>query len=162
MIKIFNNFLNKEDFIKIKELMVSQKFAWYLSPVVYTSDKNFQFTHVFYTNNNVNSKHLEILSPIINIIKPTSIIRIKANLLTKTEKIIEHKMHVDIKSDIDKKITTGILYINTNNGYTKFNKGKIINSVENKFVTFNSNELHTGTTCTDENYRIVINFNYIA
>jgi len=85
----------------------------------------------------------------------------KANLLTKTEKTIEHKMHIDYKSDINKKITTGILYINTNNGYTRFNKGKKINSFENKFITFNSNELHTGTTCTDENYRVVINFNYI-
>lgn len=160
MIKIFDNFLDKKDFTKIKELMLSFDFPWYLNAVVYETDKDFQFTHIFY-NNNINSNYFEILSPIIDKIKPFCLLRIKANLLTKTNKIIEHNMHIDYKSDTNKKITTGILYINTNNGYTKFNKGKIINSVENKFVTFNSNELHTGTTCTDENYRIVINFNYI-
>jgi hypothetical protein len=160
MIKIFDNFLDKKDFITIKDLMLSVDFPWYLNRVVDQTDKNFQFTHIFY-NNKINSNYFELLSPIINKINPFCFLRIKANLLTKTEKTIEHKMHIDYKSDINKKITTGILYINTNNGYTRFNKGKKINSFENKFITFNSNELHTGTTCTDENYRVVINFNYI-
>jgi hypothetical protein len=56
------------------------------------------------------------------------------------------------------KINTGILYINTNNGYTKFKNGKKIKSKKNQYVEFDSKLEHTGSTCTDEDRRIVINF----
>ena len=39
--------------------------------------------------------------------------------------------------------------------------GTIINSVENRFVSFPANIKHRGTSCTDKNIRMVINFNYI-
>jgi hypothetical protein len=55
---------------------------------------------------------------------------------------------------------TGIFYINTNNGYTKFKNKKLIKSEENKLIFFDSSKEHTGTTCTDELFRIVINFVY--
>jgi hypothetical protein len=69
-------------------------------------------------------------------------------------------MHNDELSD-HAKITTGIFYVNTNNGKTIFDTGEEINSEENKYVEFDSTKLHTGTTCTDQKRRLVINFNYI-
>jgi len=159
--KVYNNFLPKEEFLEIKNFMTGNYFPWYAqNSVVDEKDNNFQLTHLFYNNCIINSDLFKILNVILKKINPLCIIRIKANLLTRTEKIIEHLMHTDFQSDSTKKITTGIFYINTNNGYTKF-KNKKIESIENRYVSFNSNELHTGTTCTDENYRIVINFNYI-
>ena len=56
---------------------------------------------------------------------------------------------------------TGIFYVNDNNGYTKFKNGEISTSEKNKFIEFNSTNSHTGSSCTDENIRIIINFNYI-
>ena len=35
-----------------------------------------------------------------------------------------------------------------------------IKSVSNTLVLFDSNEKHTGSTCTDKEYRIIININY--
>jgi hypothetical protein len=85
-----------------------------------------------------------------------SLLRVKANLLHKTEKTIEHGFHRDFPYENN----TAIFYLNTNNGYTKFKNKKIIKSEKNKLVDFNSSLEHTGSTCTDEDYRIVINFNY--
>jgi len=159
--KVYNNFLPKEEFLEIKNFMTGNYFPWYAQNyTVNKTDNYFQLTHLFYNNCIINSDFFKILNVFLNKINPLCIIRIKANLLTKTEKIIEHEMHTDFQSDFTKKITTGIFYINTNNGYTKF-KNKKIESIENRYVCFDSNKLHTGTTCTDENYRIVINFNYI-
>ena len=59
-----------------------------------------------------------------------------------------------------KQWTTSIFYINTNNGYTKFENGEKVESVANRMVTFSTNLKHTGTSCTDERTRVVINFNY--
>jgi hypothetical protein len=161
-IEVIDNFLKEEDFLKVKEYMLSNYFPWFRQEhVVDHLDDDFQFTHVFYNEGKQNSEGYEFIKKILNRINPFLIVRIKANLLTKTKEIIEHKMHADYRGDDRKKITTSIFYINTNNGYTKFKNGKIVKSVENRFVSFNSDEFHTGTTCTDEKNRIVINFNYI-
>ena len=59
-----------------------------------------------------------------------------------------------------KQSTTSIFYMNTNNGYTKFEDGTKIESVANRLVSFPSNMKHKGSSCTDEKIRVVINFNY--
>ena len=56
---------------------------------------------------------------------------------------------------------TGILYLNTNDGYTEFETGEIVESVANRVVIFEGNQNHRGTTCTNQKTRIVLNINYI-
>ena len=48
-----------------------------------------------------------------------------------------------------------------NNGYSEFEDGTKVESVANRMVTFPANVKHTGTSCTDEKTRVVINFNYL-
>jgi len=56
---------------------------------------------------------------------------------------------------------TSILYINTNNGYTGFKTGEKFSSKENRLVTFDGHQLHTGTTNScQQPYRCVLNINY--
>ena len=56
---------------------------------------------------------------------------------------------------------TGVLYMNTCNGYTAFENDTQVQSVANRFVSFPAYMRHTGTTTTDEKVRVVVNFNYI-
>ena len=75
----------------------------------------------------------------------------------------ENEFHVDGPSLSEEKLkqsSTSIFYVNTNNGYTKFEDGTKVESVANRMVTFPANMKHTGTSCTDEKIRVVINFNY--
>jgi hypothetical protein len=157
--KIINNALQKEDFVKIKNILEGEEFNWYYCNGVSTkADNNFQFVHTFYNGLNVCSDFYPLLFPIIKILNPVSILRIKSNLITKQNIIIEHGMHVDNNYKYGK---TAIYYVNTNNGYTKFLNGEKVMSEENKLIIFNTKEQHSGTTCTDSPARIVINFNYI-
>ena len=57
-------------------------------------------------------------------------------------------------------VETCIFYINNCNGYTKFKNNQIITSEENKLIQFDSKLEHTGSSCTDEKRRIVLNINY--
>ena len=50
--------------------------------------------------------------------------------------------------------------MNTCNGWTEFEKGGKVKSVENRIVIFDSNLKHQGVTCTNEQRRVLINFNY--
>ena len=166
--KIEDNFLEQKEFDKLQVLMMGDKFAWYYKPTIdYQDDVNdvnkFQFVHVFYYNPVPCSPYFEILKPIFDIIQQISLWRIKANLLTKTSNIIENEFHVDMEGILEEKmkqVTTSIFYMNTNNGYTKFEDGTIVESVANRLVSFPANMKHTGTSCTDEKVRLVINFNY--
>ena len=77
----------------------------------------------------------------------------------KTNDIVEHGYHIDLPYPDGFK--TAAFYLNTNDGYTKFSNGLKVESIRNRFVEFDGNTPHTGTTCTDSQFRAVINFNYI-
>lgn len=156
--KVINNFLKKEEFKKIQLMFFDQFFPWYIQDGVNLSnDGHRQFCHTFFAPElYVNSSYFNFIRPILNNLKIKSLIRVKANLLCKTNKIVEHGYH----TDFDYENTTAIFYINTNNGYTKFKNKKICKSEENKLIYFDSNLEHTGSTCTDEDFRIVLNLNY--
>jgi hypothetical protein len=162
--EFIDNFLGKKEFDELQTLMMGMVLPWnYNSMIDRPSDVNkFQFVHVFY-NDYAPFTYCDKLNPILETLEASAIIRIKANLLTRTPQIVENLFHTDINY-VSKELmewgTTSIFYVNTNNGYTKFEDGTIIESVANRMVFFPSNIKHTGTSCTDENTRVIINFNY--
>lgn len=169
--EIIDNYLDQKEFNEIQDVMMGPGFEWFYSPAIDDEKElqqdtgKFQFTHMFHFDFGPQSPHCKILRPILKTNLPVAIWRIKANLLTKTPEIVENKFHIDIGDLPDYKLkhwTTSIFYINTNNGYTKFEDGTIVESVANRMVTFPSNLKHTGTSCTDEKVRIVLNFDFFA
>ena len=64
--------------------------------------------------------------------------------------------HVD-----NKNMKTSILYINTNNGYTKIKGHGKVKSVANRMVIFPSTLEHAGFACSDKKKRVVVNFNWM-
>ena len=170
--KIEDNFLDQKEFDALQTLMMSSVFDWhYNDDIVFRHEDSeeeykyqFQFTHMFFAGAPCSS-YIEKLEPVIKIINPISLWRIKANLLTRTPEIIENEFHIDMDIMSEEKLkhwTTSIFYINTNNGYTEFEDGTKVESVTNRMVTFQGNMKHRGTSCTDEKRRIVINFNYFT
>ena len=176
--KIEDNFLDQEKFDELQTLIMGVHFDWHYADgidfgvldsggrIIFPKevDKNkFQFAHIFYFNSAPSSPFCEKMTPILEIINPILLWRIKANLLTKTPNIIENAFHVDMTEVSEEKmeqVSTSIFYVNSNDGYTKFEDGTKVESIANRMVTFPSNLKHTGTSCTDEKTRVVINFNY--
>ena len=158
---IYKNFLLKKEFDRLKDIIMSVNFPWYFNEYVnHENEKgnNFQFTYLFCDRGKKNciEQHFQLIEPVLKKVNFKKLNRIKANLLTRTSKIIEYGYHTDVRE----KGTTGILYLDNSNGYTKFKNGKKIKSEENKFVEFKSTLKHTGSSCTDQKRRVVINFNY--
>jgi len=159
--KIIDNFLDKENFKLLQDNILTYNFPWYFNNGVNViGDEYFQFTHNFYKEFHVTSHLYNLIEPLIKKINPLSLIRVKANLITRTLKIIEHGMHIDQFGKKTPKSKTAIFYCNTNNGYTKFENGDKIESIENRIVVFNNSLYHSGSSCTDEKIRVVININY--
>ena len=118
---------------------------------------NYQFINIGYNDNMPRSKLFDLSMPILEKARPISVVKIKANLQPRADKIVEFPMHVDIQNFKGK---TAIFYLNTNDGYTLFENGQKVESIANRYVEFDSTIKHTGTTCTDQKRRVVINFNY--
>ena len=163
--KIEDNFLDQEKFDELQTIMMGGDFSWFYRTIIdYQDDEDkYQFVHVFYRVPSPRSAYFEKMRPILEIMNPLSLFRIKANLLTRTHNIVENEFHVDMDGILEEKQklwTTSIFYINTNNGYTEFEDGTKVESVANRIVIFPSNMKHKGTSCTDEKTRVVMNFNY--
>jgi len=159
----YDNFLEHEDFLKIKNKMLSPEFPWFYNSFVDDENEdtgNYQFTHTFYKQpNGNNSEHIHILNPLFQKLNAQLLVRVKANMNPRSINPELGKFHKDVKWN---NCHTAIYYVNDNNGYTEFEDGTIIDSVENRVVIFNSDMLHTGRNCTDENVRVIINLNYFT
>lgn len=164
MIKVLNNFLKEDEFKIIEDKIMSNEFPWYFQNETVTS-VNYkeipQFTHVCYLNNRPHSDYFYDLIPILEKLNAYVVLRMKFNLQNKYNNHVESGMHTDyIGTDLP--VKTAILYMNTNNGYTKFESGEKIYSERNKLVVFDGKIKHTGATHTCDTFRrVVLNINFL-
>jgi len=165
MIQVIDNFISKYDLNILKSSI--ENIPWFFSSLSKIGEPedtllcdeldNFHFTHLFFKDFQITSESTNLVAPILEKLNVRALIRVKANLTPRTSKVIEHCLHRDLDYNDS---YTAVYYVNTNDGYTLFEDGTKIDSIENRIVIFPSNMKHTGTTCTNQKNRIVINFNY--
>ena len=159
--KIIDNFLNQEELINLQNLYTSNEFPWcYQTGVdsIDTKRNDFFFCHMLYNHNVPKSNYFNSIAPIFSKLDDfKSLIRVKANLYTRTNIIEHHADHVDMSWNHK----TAIFYINSNNGFTVLENDTKIESIENRLLLFNGSKKHHSTSCTDSPVRININFNYL-
>ena len=162
--KVIDNFLPSYQFDKFQSFLMGENFDWYYNDeTVFQGDGLYQFIHFFYKYEPSPTGLLWTPTPSFGCIKPylssfnmKRIYRIKANLNPRSVSHLKAGYHIDnIPCS-----TTAIFYINTCNGWTEFKKGDKVKSVANRVVIFDSTLEHSGVSCTNENRRVVINFNY--
>ena len=134
----------------------AKQVPWYVVNHNPKDSNSIHFYHLIYDQQNVTSQGFDILGPVLRELNPKSLVRIKVNLFPKTTKIEEHGYNVDFPFEC----TTSIFYLNTNNGYTKFEDGTVVESISNRLLTFPTLCKHTSSSCTDVAARVNINFNY--
>ena len=165
-IKVYDNFLDEKPFKWVQGSMLGCEINWRCGTVMNPpvdemlcdEIENIQFCNWIYHNFRPQGPEYELVQPIISHpkLKICSLHRIKANLTMRTSKIVKHGFHTDGTGNY----MVAIYYVNTNDGYTEFEDGTKIESIENRLLVFDSSLRHTGTTCTDAKVRCVINFNY--
>jgi hypothetical protein len=155
---IVDNYLPADDFKAIKEVVDGTNFAWFYGDGVSSKQDKSDgyFVHTFYTNYAVNSDMFGVLNPILAKINPKALIRCRAVLYTSKEKLIEHGQHFDFEYPHK----TLILYLNSNDGFTRLHDGQCVNSVENRALFFDGSLKHNSTNCTNQNARKLITISY--
>ena len=161
--KIIDNFLDDDEFNIIQQYFLNDDFTWYLNDSIANKRKGidqYQFIHLFFDISRPSlTDWSPFLTPLLHKLKAKYIFRIKANLRPRTSQGVLSDYH----TDMDLNQQTAIFYLNTNNGYTKFQDNSLedVPSVANRLLTFYGGLKHCGCSATDSNYRIVLNINYI-
>lgn len=173
-----------QDYNTLKDNVINSMFAWmYYSDTILGSQEinygaadgfiqkgnnPFQFVHIFPAESISNNTFLHpIFNCIVNFFKKDiSILRCKANLLTKSNSRKFHWPHIDI-DDCNSKVYSAIFYVNSSDGPTYLfkeffpNKNvsilKKITPEENKMVIFDSRRFHSSSSPVKNDTRIVIN-----
>lgn len=160
--KVIDNALHHEAFNNIKKSLLDYStFPWFYGPSITHQNDNKNryclFYHLFYSGpRSMPSQFFPLILPILDILNPVSLLRIKANLYPNSGDIYEHEMHVDFTAP-----HKGALYfVNTNNGYTILEDGQKIENIENRLLLFDTSKPHTGTTANNVPARSNIIFNY--
>lgn len=161
-IKVQDNFLDEAYFKHLSDIVCGDRFNWHANE--YSdykddpNDTNIQFTHVFMFQGYV-GESADLIRDFLVKINPLAVNRVKANLLVRTEKPVQQNFHIDIEET--KKNTSGILYLNTNNGYTLFEDGTKVECVANRFLSFPGPTRHCAVGQTDTPFRTIINANWV-
>ena len=162
MLKVVDNFLDKEDFMKLQLYMLDpQVFPWYFQNTkdfeVDEDLNQYQFTHIFFQDYKPFSDYFHLLQPLLKKLEVKSLIKVKANLNPYSPKLHKGYFH----NDTPHNSLTAVYYLNENNGYTLFEKNnKKVKSEENRIVIFDAKMKHVGTNTTNRKKRVVLNLNY--
>jgi hypothetical protein len=167
-IKIYDNFLPEEKFKKLQEVLVlNEFFPIYLHDKVAASDDeennwNWYGTHSFYLHNQPVSDYYYdvkdlLLDKVMEITNSRSLLRMRLNFYPYFEHLREHKPH----QDGDFPLLAGIYCLNTCDGFTRLEDGTKIDSIANRFYTFEAHKYHNSSTTTNAKGRFNINFNLI-
>jgi hypothetical protein len=159
--EIIDNFLDPKTATRIKNEMMSNSFPWYYNSVVTwenkIKDKEYYFIHYFYNQTSWKSDWSHsIVWPILEKIDFISLIRIKGNFYPRTDAMLENEIHKDYSFPHK----GAIYYVNSNNGFTVFDDGTKVESIENRLLLFDPSQPHYSTHCTNQHGRVNINFNY--
>ena len=169
-LKVYDNFLSDNYYKVIHDRLFSDNFPWFYTYAINPEwgnpscniKDNWQLQHTFYNDaqpTNYFPNSFQLIIPLLDKINCATLYRVKANLNPRASEIIKHGFHSDT-DNLGFECVTAIYYVNTNNGYTEFEDGTKVESVANRLITFDSPTKHTGTTCTDQRARSVINLNY--
>ena len=120
---------------EVPQTVISPHMDEYMKPVLFQMQQTFAFPN------------------------PIGVLRIKANMYTRTGKSEAIGVHTDFPGLTEPNIYVTMVYqVNENNGTTVVGD-RVIPSKANQLVAFDGTCEHYGTTQTDEKVRIVINFN---
>ena len=168
-VQIFNNFLDQEVFLEIKKFIMSPRCQWrYVNYIAHKdgrdNDNDGYFVHSFkdchpqtFEDRYPESPHFPLIVKILDKIQYQNILRIRSSLYPRRDVQKPDPFHVDY--NFPHRVC--IFYVNTNNGYTMFESGEKILSVENQLATFDGSEKHCSVVQTDTSARYIVNINIL-
>ena len=168
--KIVDDYLPDEYFKTLKDAIVlNEHFPWCrineLNVFQTTENRDVYFAHMIYQHHTPKTQehNWNLVVPFLSQLEKTekmhALIRVKVNYYNSTPEVVEHCKHYDYPA-MPLPHKGAILYLNTNDGFTRLEDGTKIESIENRLLVFDASKMHNSTTTTSFEGRYNINVNY--
>ena len=169
-IKIIDNFLDQRQLhILQSEIVWNTRFPFYLQENVAlhkeaedqynTNNWNWYAVHHIFGDGQVQSEIFNLLDHfILSNLRVKELLRIKVNFFGHTNKVEEHLKHIDYAQPH----IGAIFCLNTCDGFTRFEDGTKVDSIENRFYMFEGHKKHNSSTTSNVKGRFNINFNFTS
>lgn len=163
--QITDDFLEEADHQRILQVILSPDFTWHLcrevvSDQICDNRAAWQMFHYFFDGPfKSDTSGLVLLQPLFIKLGCKVLVRVKINLNACTADLQVHGFHKDLDYDLPG-AKSAVYYLNTNDGCTVFRETRV-QSIANRMVTFDAGVTHSGTTCTDQKFRLVLNIVYL-
>jgi hypothetical protein len=169
---VIDNFLSTEEFTKIQNYFYnSTVLPWYYADYTIKNKADNEPDHPQLMHVLLSPKTGEpiwshsgsnVIMELLKKINPHTLIRIKLNMQFPQKTQERNAFHQDMPTLVKEntEYTTGIYYLNTCDGYTIFEDGTKINTVENRLLLLSGDTMHTGCAPTIGR-RVVMNINFI-
>lgn len=154
MMDIIDNFLDLDDYNKIKKECFSENINWFRYPVANQGDDDVYFSHRIFIDYE-KSYLFPLISPLLKALNVKSLMRVKLNLYPYTHQLVKHNYHIDYQF----KHKGAILSLNECDGGT-YIEDRFIKSKDNRIILFDPSVKHSSTSTTNKEGRINININY--
>lgn len=177
MIKVIENFIDKNSQDYIEKYVFDSKFPYRLHKIHNYGDLQespLQFTHHLYMHEEGASPHFEVIKPIfgslLSIHSNLALVRAKVNITTPYppyDRFHTQQPHVDLEHESGESIDhmVCIYYINDSDGPTVFFNGDgTIDQIDPKkgqAVIFNGNTIHAGSNPINNQFRAIVNIDFI-
>ena len=156
MVRVVDDFLPMDVFKQMSDWIMGEDITWRYAPIIDDDDRYSQYCHIVYKDDIPYSDQFnQFNQTFADRLSVQSWVRIKVNSKVRTERLIEYPLHYD---DPCEKIA--FFNVNTCNGYTYFEDHEPVPSIANRMILFRRDMKHGGTTTSNVNRRIGINFNY--
>ena len=157
MIKIENNFLNNQNLFEINQIITSINFPWYIS------DSINKFTHPLIKDTGSKKESSMFMSKILNPVLEN----INVNTIISSDVILQmpsiNKIKVEEKSsnlDLNNSSMTGILCLNSFNGFIETLNSKEQSIIQNRFFSFPTNIGYFSYSHTDNCFGLILRLVY--
>lgn len=157
--QIVDNFLPQSSFDSLVTLADGGSIPWFYVNYIATEkdNKDFYFIHTVYEKFRPTSDLIDAINPILSILQPKAILRCRLLSYIGSDVLMEHAKHVDF----DYSHKACILYLNTNDGFTRLENGEKVMSVANRALISDGGVAHNSTNCTNAKRRLVLTINYL-
>ena len=163
---LYENFLSEVDFKVLEDTITAPNFPWFWREGANDANDGsglICFSNKLFGEYGPTCREFDACRPIFNRLDSDFLLRIKANLDLKTDKVLDPTgFHTDIDTSANN-FYTMLLYINDCNGATLFEEDKApVMSKRNRAIIFPTSHSHAGCFQTDTPTRFVLNINFIT
>jgi hypothetical protein len=159
-VRIIDNAIDDQSFNHLESIIMGEHFHWSYTETVANDAPEFDgyFTNTMY---HYGRPFNDYFDPIMNVIEPymddiKSLMRLRAIMFTRTADIIEYQKH----SDFDFSHKGFLVYMNTNNGFTRLDDGSKVDSVRNRILHHDASIPHNSSSTSDKARRVALVANY--